>query len=255
MFDTYGNEFGTLHFDMAGNGTDDTLNLSFIGLATDGLDQGTIHVLDAETVNIATNCTIGITTISHSIRRLDQHACRSSPPMRSRRYSIWMWHVLLHYRANTGWDFTVEGTDIGKVTRLDASGVTGTGAVGAVKAIAQASEGVTFIGGFGDDEFTGGDGYDTLAGGGSATTSSTAAPAPTGPCLPDWGEYNIKVDDGVYTVAGGDGTDTLANFEKLRFQDRTVTFGASDSVSDFDGDGTDEFSGTTAPPARSVSGS
>jgi Ca2+-binding RTX toxin-like protein len=67
--------------------------------------------------------------------------------------------------GDTGWDFTTVGTDIGNVTRIDGSGITGTGAVGGITAAAQTAASVTFIGGAGDDVFTGGAGADTLRGG------------------------------------------------------------------------------------------
>ncbi len=54
VFDKYGNEFGTIHLDMAGDETDDKLTLRFIGLQTDGVDKGTIHVADAEKVWVLT---------------------------------------------------------------------------------------------------------------------------------------------------------------------------------------------------------
>ena len=67
--------------------------------------------------------------------------------------------------GDTGWDFTVAGTDISHVTTLDASGVMRSGVVGSVIATAQTSADVTFLGGAGDDVFTGGTGDDTLQGG------------------------------------------------------------------------------------------
>ena len=98
--------------------------------------------------------------------------------------------------------------------------------IGAVKAIAQTSEGVTFIGGFGDDEFTGGDGYDTLAGGdygndlldgGAGTDRAVFAGA--------WSDYDIQVADGVVTLTSLlDGTvDTVRGVELFKFANGTVS--------------------------------
>ena len=166
-YETFGNQFGTIHLDMAGDGDDDTLNLSFIGYAIDsysdgarpmGLDEGTVHVVDAETVNITTEALrCGVPTLSTSGDSRST-CCPTRPTDPFAQVLDLDVATTVNLSGETGWDFTVAGTDIGKVTLLDASGVTGTGAIGAVKAIAQTSEGVTFKGGFGDDELTGGDG-------------------------------------------------------------------------------------------------
>ena len=79
-------------------------------------------------------------------------SCRRTPSPRPCN-SIETTTVILS--GNTGWDFTVEGSDISKVTLLDATGVTGTGAVGGVTAFATGTAAVTF---------KGGDGYDTFGG-------------------------------------------------------------------------------------------
>ena len=156
--------------------------------------------------------------------------------------------------GETGWDFTVAGTDIGKVTLLDASGVTGSGAIGAVKAIAQTSEDVTFKGGFGDDELTGGAGDDTLDGGelrqrlldgGDGTDRAVFAG--------NWTDYTITVADGVYTVVGGDRNDTLSNSRSSASRTGQLHSGPPTASATSTATAPTTSSGTTPPrPGRPV---
>ncbi len=234
-FEIFDNQFGTIHLDMAGDGADDTLNLSFVGYAIDsydngarpvGLDEGTVHVLDAETVNITTEAYDEATFIVDIYTQpIDYLSYDPTDPF-NQVLDLDVTRTLT-ISGETGWDLTAAGTDIGKVTLLDASGVIGYGAVGAVKAIAQTNEGVTFIGGFGDDEFTGGDGNDTLAGGergndildgGAGTDRAVFAGS--------WSDYDIQVADGVVTLTSFiDGSvDTVRGVELFKFANGTVTF-------------------------------
>ena len=233
VFDTYGSQFGTIHIDMV-DGANNTLNLSFVGNQFDGLDEGTIHVLDSETVNI--------TTSAHDFNYYDEPFNPNAQPPNfplSFEPTDPFAQVLdldatksIYLSGNTGWDFTVEGTDISHVTLIDASGINADeiafyGAIGAVKAIAQTNEAVTFIGGYGDDELTGGDGNDTLAGGeygndildgGAGTDRAVFAGS--------WSDYDIQVADGVVTLTSFiDGSvDTVRGVELFKFANGTVTF-------------------------------
>ncbi|HPG88658.1 MAG TPA: calcium-binding protein [Hyphomicrobium sp.] len=139
--------FGTITVDLLGNGTDDTFNIALSGSdLLGGSDTGTVHVVDAETVNITTTL-IDASTVNPFAQVFDLDATTT-----------------LTVSGSTGLNFNAVGTDIGLVTTLDASGVVGTGALGSVKATAVAS-GVTFTGGAGDDVFIGAGGADTLIGG------------------------------------------------------------------------------------------
>ncbi len=235
-FEMYGNQFGTVHLDMAGDGEADTLNLSFVGYAIDsysngerpvGLDEGTVHVVDAETVNITTEAFDELTFIVDIFTQpIDYLSYDPTDPFTQVLDLDVTTTVTLS--GETGWDFTAAGTDIGKLATLDASGVTGYGVVGAVKAIAQTDEGVTFIGGAGDDELTGGAGNDALTGGtGGNDLLDGAAGIDKAVFAGNWGDYDITVgDDGLVTLASLlDGTvDTVRNVELFKFADGTVSF-------------------------------
>ncbi|MEQ1577080.1 MAG: Ig-like domain-containing protein [Hyphomicrobium sp.] len=98
------------------------------------------------------------------------------------------------------------------VTLLDASGVTGLGALGAVRAETLNNAGVTFIGGAGEDEFIGDDGVDTLTGNG--------------------GNDILTGFNGNDILNGGDGDDELFGQGDLD----TLNGGAGDDLLDGGGD-------------------
>ena len=124
---------------------------------------GTVHVADATVVNITTNSRDDIVKI---VLPDDRYYFGAAPPVDSFQQVLVLDEATtVTLKGDTGWDFTVAGTEISKVTRIDGSGVTATGALGAIVASAQTSDAVTFIGGAGDDVFRGGAGNDTLQGG------------------------------------------------------------------------------------------
>ncbi|MDQ8699757.1 S8 family serine peptidase, partial [Hyphomicrobium sp. LHD-15] len=216
-YEPFGNDFGTVRLDLKESGGE--LTISFVGLEADGYDTGTINVRNAATVNIATDA-----------KDMDVYTADATLP-------VWEptkpFHQVLDLDAatsvtlsgETGWDFTVEGTDIGQVTRLDASGVSGYGAAGGVKAIAQTAQSVTFTGGAGDDELTGGTGNDTLDGGagndildgGEGTDTVVFSGASTDYTLTEGANGEISVVD---TRDGS--VDTIRNIEWARFSDITL---------------------------------
>ena len=124
---------------------------------------GTVHVADATVVNITTNSRDDVVKI---VLPDDRYYFGAAPPVDSFQQALVLDEATtVTLKGDTGWDFTVAGTEISKVTRIDGSGVTSTGAIGAIVASAQTSDAVTFIGGAGDDTFRGGAGNDTLQGG------------------------------------------------------------------------------------------
>jgi Ca2+-binding RTX toxin-like protein len=226
LFTTYGNEFGNLNLDLAGDASDDVITLHFVGLATDGEDHGTIHIADAETVHITTDSR---DTVYHDAP-FDPNI--EIPPLSYDPTDAFA-QVLdldattsITLTGNTGWDFTVAGTDIGNLTSLDASGVTTSGAVGAVIVAAQTTDAVTFTGGAGDDQLTGNAGNDTLKGndgndvldGGDGTDIAVFSGAASDYTVTDNG-------DGSYTIvhSGSEGSDTLRGIELLQFSDGLYT--------------------------------
>ncbi len=166
------NNFG----DVILNGSAGGLDLAFVDRASGydyygpeaerpnyDLGSGTIHVTDATVVNITTD-------IRDDFSRHPAYPNNSQPYPLSKSDAFGQALDLgaattVTLSGDTGWDFTVPGSSIANVTRLDASGVNATGALGAVIAKAQSSDNVTFIGGKGDDIFEGGAGNDTLNGG------------------------------------------------------------------------------------------
>ncbi|UFZ02671.1 S8 family serine peptidase [Bradyrhizobium ontarionense] len=226
LFTTYGNDFGTLHLDLAGDSANDTITLHFIGLATDGEDQGTIHIVDAETVNITTDSRDATYHDAPFDPNIDIPPLSSAPTDALAQILDLDATTTLKISGNTGWDLTVDGTDIGALRTLDASGVTGEGAVGSVKAIAQTSEAVVFTGGMGNDELTGNVGDDTLAGGaGGNDTLDGGAGTDTAVFTGTIADYAITINDRVVSVTNlHDGTvDTVTNVELFQFADGTLT--------------------------------
>jgi Ca2+-binding RTX toxin-like protein len=171
------NNFG----DVILNGSAGGLDLAFVDRASGydyygpeaerpnyDLGSGTIHVTDATVVNITTD-------IRDDFSRHPAYPNNSQPYPLSKSDAFGQALDLgaattVTISGDTGWDFTVPGSSIANVTHLDASGVTASGVLGAVIATAQSAQGVTFIGGNGDDVFEGGAGNDTLNGGGGNDT-------------------------------------------------------------------------------------
>lgn len=164
-----GTHFGTLNLTGAAAG----LNLAFtapwvaqpgeVNSVPASAGDGTIHVTDAVVVHITTDSRDDFTLVENEWGSLDTVW---APPQDSfNQILVLDAATTVTISGDTGWDFTAAGTQIALVTSIDASGVTGTGSVGAVIAAAQGSAPVTFIGGAGDDVFTGGVGQDTLIGG------------------------------------------------------------------------------------------
>lgn len=230
VFDTFGSEFGTIHLDMAGNGDDDTLTLNFIGLESDGKDQGTIHVLDAETVNITTSSRDTIYHHDPFNPNLPGNLPLAFEPTNAFGQVLDLdTTTTITISGNTGWDFTREGTDISHVISIDASGIDDEdiywyGSIAGVKAIAQNDSGVTFIGGGGDDQFTGGAGDDTLAGGAWGNdTLDGAGGTDRAVFAGNWADYSIsEVAGGFSLVDLANGwTDTVTNVEVFQFADKS----------------------------------
>jgi Ca2+-binding RTX toxin-like protein len=138
----------------------------FIGGVTVPADEaatGIVHVADATIVNIFTNSRDDFHVVDLGGGRTGLEAM---PPIDSFEQALVLDNATtVNVSGDTGWDFTVAGSDISKVTRINGSGVTGTGAVGAIVASAQTGAAVHFTGGAGDDVFAGGAGNDTLEGG------------------------------------------------------------------------------------------
>ncbi|MDQ8700271.1 S8 family serine peptidase [Hyphomicrobium sp. LHD-15] len=211
LFSSFGNNFGTVHLDVAEGST---LKLGFVGIYSDGSDAGTIHVRGATSVNIGTDA------IDQELITPDGSFPASEPTDPFNQVLVFDDATTITLSGDTGWDFTIVGTDIGNVVTLDASGVTTTGAVGAVKASAQTTSAVTFTGGMGDDALTGNVGDDTLAGGaGGNDLLDGGGGRDTAIFSGLSSDYAISDNgDGSYTVAGPDGSsDTLRNIELLRF--------------------------------------
>ena len=116
--------------------------------------------------------------------------------------------------GNAGIDFEFGGLSKvpDSVTLLDASGVTGLGALGAVRAETLNNAGVTFIGGAGDDLLKGAGGVDTLTGNG--------------------GNDELQGFGGNDILNGGDGDDELFGQGDLD----TLNGGAGDDLLDGGGD-------------------
>lgn len=229
VFDSFDDEFGVITLDAIGDQSGNEITLKFIGIATDGLDTGVIHLADFEIVHITTDArdTIYHTDLYDPNRDPNINPDTTDPllPLSSEPVDAFGQALDLDatttitISGNTGWDFTVDGTDIGRLTSLDASGVTTTGEVGAVKIVAQTSSAVSFIGGEGDDELTGGIANDTLIGGGGNDILDGGAGnrdvvAYSGLSS----EYIISINgDGSYTINGAEGSDTLRNVEYVSF--------------------------------------
>ncbi|MGJ4999091.1 S8 family serine peptidase [Bradyrhizobium sp. HKCCYLS3077] len=226
VFTSYGNAFGTLNLDLAGDAGNDSITLRFIGLATDGVDYGTIHVADAETVAITTDSRDASYHDAPFDPNIDQPPLSQQPTDAFAQVLDLDATTTLTIAGNTGWDLTVDGTDIGKLRTLDASGVTGEGAIGAVKAMAQTREAVTFTGGMGNDALTGNAGDDTLAGGaGGNDVLDGGAGTDTAVFAGKISDYTISVDGNVVSVANRqDGSiDTVTDVERFQFDDGTLT--------------------------------
>lgn len=190
--------FGTISV----SGATGTLNVELNGLfSSGGVDDGTVHVIDATTVNVTTNATdVAAPASSPFAQRLDLDAATT-----------------LNISGNAGIDLTAAGNDIALVTLLNASGVTGTGALGAVKVTATASN-VSFTGGAGDDALTGAAGADTLSGGAGNDKLDGKAGA-------DNLTGGLGNDTFVLTLDGGD---TILDFSAAadQFEVSAVDFGS-----------------------------
>ncbi|MEZ5775711.1 MAG: hypothetical protein R3D33_13675 [Hyphomicrobiaceae bacterium] len=112
----------------------------------DGFSVGGITIADVETINITTDDTDATAPAANFDAALTIAAAKT-----------------VTVSGDMGVDFT--GSTLTALATLDASGVTGTGAAGAVIATAALATGVTFTTGAGDDELTGAAGSDTLNGG------------------------------------------------------------------------------------------
>ena len=189
--ETFGNSFGKVSLDLAGKKSNDVLTLSFAGLASDGLDRGTITVADAETVNIVTDALDQDITDANGmpLSEFASDAFAFALKLAETRKVI--------VSGEAGWDFTVRGATSDELRTLNASGVTGEGAAGAVIAKAVANN-VTFTGGSGDDRLTGSRGTDTLTGNSGNDTLSGRS-----------GNDKLTGGDGDDTLRGGDGNDRL----------------------------------------------
>lgn len=80
-------------------------------------------------------------------------------------------------------------------------------------------------GGAGDDQMFGGADDDTLHGEAGWDHIDGGAGIDTAVYLGAWADHLILVQDGLVTVKGADGKDTLSNIEFIRFSDRTVSVG------------------------------
>ena len=75
----------------------------------------------------------------------------------------------------------------------------------------------TLTGDGGENVITGGLGDDTIDGGAGNDTAAFSG---------NYAAYQVSVSNGVITVRGPDGTDTLTNIEQLRFADQTINVSA-----------------------------
>lgn len=157
-------------------GKSDTFNLSATG--TDGYaNVGVLTLASVETVNITTSATGTISAMFD----LNLTAAAATK---------------VNLSGNTGVDFT--NSSLAALTTLDASGVTGEDADGAVTFTANTAIDTTIIGGAGDDVLTGSTGVDTITGGAGGDTLDG-----------DAGNDTITGGDGDDTITGGAGEDTL----------------------------------------------
>jgi Ca2+-binding RTX toxin-like protein len=81
-------------------------------------------------------------------------------------------------------------------------------------------------GGDGNDQLNGGAGNDTLNGGGGSDVLTGGSGTDTAIYLGFFRAYDVQVQAGAVTVAGGaeTGTDTLASIERINFQDGVLVF-------------------------------
>jgi len=198
--------FGTVDLRLSGSSSTDVFTLTFSGNTTDTfMTDGTISIGNGnavETVHIVTQATGAGDAFNNTLNLVGAKTVTLS--------------------GNNGWDFTA-GT-FSAVTSLDASGVSATGAAGAVKANAGAAaasftggagddtfvgsgNGDTLVGGSGSDTLTGAGGADTLTGGSGADFFVYAAPAQGGDTITDF----LSVDDQFRISAGGFGGGLVAS--------------------------------------------
>jgi Ca2+-binding RTX toxin-like protein len=218
--------FGTVNL----LGTSSELTLSFVALWNESFDfagngeefdvgnqpapqiaDGTIHVADAETLTIWTNSRSDYEQLPNGLRP-DYPAFDSFAQVLDLDAA-----TSITLRGDTGWDFTVAGTDISHVTTLDARNVTGTGSVGAVTVFAQTDDAVSFTGGRGDDIFAGGAGNDAFDGRQGFDTVMFSGVR---------SDYSLEFVNGAWVVTDNrldapDGVDTLKNIERITFSDGT----------------------------------
>ena len=103
-----------------------------------------------------------------------------------------------------------------------ATGGAGTDTLVSIENLAGSAYGDTLTGDAAANVLNGGAGNDTLDGGGGSDTAVFSG---------DRAAYSIVNTDGVVTVIGADGTDTLSNIELLQFSDQTMATPSPASVS------------------------
>jgi len=177
---------------------------------------GTVHIAEAIVVNITTAARTDYVPALRA--NIPFYPDLKLPGVNSFEFALVLDNATtVKLTGNAGWDFTIAGTAIGHVTTIDASGITGKGAFGAVKAYAVSDAAVSFTGGAGDDWFKGRAGSDTFVGGSGFDTVVFSG---------NLDDYTLSMIDGNLVVSGlGDGSDTLTGIERIVFND--VAIGAS----------------------------
>lgn len=118
--------------------------------------------------------------------------------------------------SNISWNLSIKGTNIEGLTLTGTSAINGTGnnlnntilGNSAANLLSGGSGNDTLDGAAGNDILNGGTGNNTLLGGGGTDTAVFAGTS---------NDYSISVSNGVYTVAGDHGTDTLTDIELIKF--------------------------------------
>jgi Ca2+-binding RTX toxin-like protein len=201
-------------FEWQGNRTDEYT------IPAEGLATGIVHVRDALSVEINTDSRDDFVTVEGEFgNKIEVY----DPAINSFGQILKLdAATTVTLNGDTGWDFTTAGTEIDNVTLIDASGITETSEVGAVKVNAVNAAGVHVIGGAAADVFGSGVGDDVFDGGDSNLDTVVYSGAST--------DYTIVDNaDGSVTVSSAtEGSDTLWNVERLQFSDGS--FGANASL-------------------------